>query len=61
MSKVKRLYGLLIRYGDEEQAVDIAKRQFERLGSSCKECSEMYPCTAVFPLIEEIKSKCHSE
>lgn len=58
----KHIYNKLSRYGDEQSAIKIAEqclRKCEREGKV--KPSEMFPCTTVYRLVEEIKSKVYNE
>lgn len=52
----KRIYEKLIRYGDEETAIKIAKNRYQSYKGTAKP-SEMNPCTAVWQVVEEIRTK----
>lgn len=52
------MYGKLCKAGDEEKAIHIAQQKLEQCKREGKtKPSEMYPCTTVHELMEEIKEK----
>lgn len=54
----KAIYQKLCRYGDEQQAINIAQRKLdEHTRDGTNEPSKMCPCTTVHVLIEEIAKK----
>lgn len=56
----KDLYKKLVTYGDEEKAIKIAHQKYKEHqtdGQRKKKPSEMYPCTTVYKLINEINEK----
>ena len=54
----KAIYQKLCRYGDEQQAINIAQRKLdEPTRDGTNEPSKMCPCTTVHVLIEEIAKK----
>ncbi len=53
------LYKRLYQYGNEEKAINIAKRKhIQHMKSGASLPSEMCPCTTVYELVNEIRSKC---
>ena len=50
-----RIYRLLNEKGDEKLALKIAHQRYEQLSAENKKCSEMYSCTTVFKLVQEIR------
>lgn len=53
-----RIYEKLCLYGDEKQAVIIARQKCdEHLRNQINKPSDMIPCTTVHILVEEIKAK----
>lgn len=56
------IYDKLCSYGDEKQAINIAKQKLEEHIHNCKlEASEQVPATTVHQLVEEIKNKINKE
>ena len=51
------IYDVLIRNGNENEAICLAKRRYEAKSTECQRPSEMTACTTVYQLIEEIKEK----
>lgn len=52
------IYSRICRYGDEEKAIRIAQQKLEQYIRDGKtKPSEMCPCTTVYELVREIKSK----
>ena len=52
------IYRKLCEYGNEEQAIRIAEKRFDEHLRNCNEKpSEMCPCTTLYALVKEIKSK----
>ena len=52
------IYNSLVTAGDEAHAINIAERQYQRLKNDCNNIpSNMKPCTTVFKLVKDIKSK----
>ena len=50
--------GKICKAGDEERAIQIAQQKLEQCKREGKtKPSEMYPCTTVHELVEEIKRK----
>lgn len=53
-----QIYALLNRFGDEDQAIQIAEKRFHGyVQSGEKKSSEMCPCSTVYKLVSEIKEK----
>lgn len=58
----KDIYKKLNQYGNEENAIRIAKQRFIALQKDgCCTPSQMCPATTLFFLVEEIKSKCRAK
>ena len=54
----KQMYGKLSKAGDEEKAIQIAQQKLEQCKREGKtKSSEMYPCTTVHELVDEIQKK----
>lgn len=54
----EQIYNLLNHYGDENKAIEIAEVRYkDHIKDGNEKPSEMCPCTTVFELIREIKSK----
>ena len=51
------IYEVLVRNGNESEAIGLAKRRYEAKSTECQRPSEMIACTTVFKLIEEIREK----
>ncbi len=52
------LYQLLVKSGDERKAIEMAKKTFDQhIKDEKSKPSEMTPCTTVYQLVEEIRSK----
>lgn len=54
----EQMYGKLCKFGDEEKAIQIAQQKLEQCKREGKtKSSEMYPCTTVHELVDEIQKK----
>lgn len=51
------IYEVLVRNGNENEAIGLAKRRYEAKSADCKRPSGMIACTTVYQLIEEIREK----
>lgn len=52
------IYSKLSHFGDEKRAIEIAKQKYAEQEKNCsKNPSQMYPCTTLHILIEEIQDK----
>ncbi len=52
-----RIYVKIFKTGDEARAIKIAKSRHHAAKIDCKTPSQMCPCTTMYQLIDEIKSK----
>ncbi len=58
LKKNKDIYQKLVQYGDEEKAIQVAKRCYKKCEEDGKEKpSEMWPASRVQELVEEIRIK----
>ena len=56
------IYEILNRFGDEQSAIKLAAKKYIEHCEDCKKKqSEMCPCTTVYQLVYEIKSKVQNE
>lgn len=54
----ENIYKRFCRYGDEKRAISLAKSRYEQfLRDGINTPSEMNPCTTIYQLVEEIRSK----
>ena len=54
----EQMYGKLCKFGDEEKAIQIAQQKLEQCKREGKtKLSEIYPCTTVHELVDEIQKK----
>ena len=54
----EQMYGKLCKFGNEEKAIQIAQQKLEQCKREGKtKPSEMYPCTTVHELVDEIQKK----
>jgi len=57
----RRIYQKLLEYGDEKNAIQIAKKNYKTcVKKTNKKPSDMYPASTVHMLVEEIKNKVES-
>ena len=57
----RRIYHKLLEYGDEKNAIQIAKKNYKTcVKKTNKKPSDMYPASTVHMLVEEIKNKVES-
>jgi hypothetical protein len=57
----RQIYNKLCKYGDERQAITIAKQKLKEQQKIKDKPSEMCPATTVHLLVEEIKEKIEKE
>ena len=54
----EKMYGKISNAGNEEKAIQIAQQKLEQCKREGKtKSSEMYPCTTVHELVDEIQKK----